>query len=52
MTIGGGVKFDDVFEPLYAEGKEIRTSVKVHHREYVRLTSSFQKPDHAPASAC
>lgn len=24
MTIGGGVIFDDIFEPLYAAGKEIR----------------------------
>jgi FAD/FMN-containing dehydrogenase len=32
MTIGGGVRFRDVFEPLYAAGKEIRMS------SYPRLT--------------
>ena len=26
MTIGGGVIFDDVFDPLYNAGKEIRSS--------------------------
>jgi FAD/FMN-containing dehydrogenase len=24
MTIGGGVRFRDIFDPLYAAGKEIR----------------------------
>lgn len=24
MTIGGGVRFRDIFEPLYSAGKEIR----------------------------